>query len=58
MKASQPVRFVPVSKTEDAVVFSVGFNCRECYADITHQEWKDYAKMCKRCWDKEGTWED
>lgn len=48
------VKLQQVSKTETAVIFQVGFNCRECQKAISHEEWKEKAKMCSRCYDADG----
>ncbi len=37
-----------IAKAESTAV------CHECTREIPVAEWREYAKMCKRCYDNDG----
>jgi hypothetical protein len=61
--SNQPVEFVPQPDGSDAVVINTRAMdpswavCYECHKEIPSTEWRKYAKMCKACWDKDGSWD-
>jgi hypothetical protein len=43
-----------IDKLNNIIIDEDTCNCSECGKEISREEWKENAKMCKWCYDKDG----